>query len=421
MYELRIAGIDVHKRMLAVVVAFVTIDGKVRFERRKFANTETDIRNLRAWLVELRVGEVVMESTAQYWRTVWLELEDAFRLHLAQAMSNRAPRGRKGDFVDGERLVRRFIAGELILSYVPDREQRLWRMLAREKYLARRARVQQINALEAFLEQVRIKVSCVLSDITGVSGWRILQAMSKGVQDPAALAALADPGVKCRPEQMREALAAAPQLRPEERAVLGQFLERIDLLARQIAENDRLLATCLREHQDAVSRLAEIPGLGADSAQQMIAEIGPKAQVFDSPAQLASWVGVCPGREESAGVSKSDRSPKGNRPMRRLLAQCANAAIKAKGSIFELFYRRKVARLGHNQTVWAVAHKLCRVIWKVLHDGVPYEERGSRLNSKQQAKQLQRLKRTLLLFGYDPSSLRKLPSSGGVTPGTSMA
>jgi len=107
--------------------------------------------------------------------------------------------------------------------------------------------------------------------------------------------------------------------------------------------------------------------------------------------------------------------------MRRLLAQCANAAIKAKDSIFELFYRRKVARLGHKQTIWAVAHKLCRIIWKVLHDGVSYVERGSRLNSKQEAKQLQRLRRTLRLLGYDLTSLRKLPSSDKLTPGGSMA
>jgi transposase len=192
-------------------------------------------------------------------------------------------------------------------------------------------------------------------------------------------------------------------------------------LTSQIADNDRLLAACLARYQDAVTRLAEIAGLGADSAQQMIAEIGPKAEAFDSSAQLSSWIGVCPGREESAGVSKSDRSPKGNRPMRRLLAQCANAAIKAKGSVFELYYRCKVAHLGHFQAVWAVAHKLCRVIWKVLHDGVRYEERGSRLNSKQEAKQLQRLKRTLRLLGYDPNSLRKLQPPNNIAPGLSMA
>jgi transposase len=419
--DYRIAGIDVHKKMLAVVVCGVNADGNLQLERRPYANHEADIHRMREWFQSLQVREVVMESTAQYWRTVWRELESEFQLHLAQAMSNRAPRGRKRDYADAERLIRRLIAGELVLSYVPDREQRLWRTLAREKHLARRARVQQINALEAFLEQVHIKLGSVLSELTGVSGWRILEALAKGERDPATLAALADAGVKCTPEPIRGALAAAAGLRVEERAVLRQFLDRIELFGKQIHENDRLLAACLHQYQEAVSRLAEIPGLGADSAQQMIAEIGPKAEVFDSAAQLASWVGVCPGREESAGESKSDRSPKGNRPMRRLLAECAHAAVKAKGSIFEMFYRRKVAHLGHNKTVWAVAHKLCRIIWKVLHDGVGYEERGTRLNSKQEAKQLQRLKRTMRLLGYDPNSLRKLQPSANPAPGASLA
>lgn len=404
----RISGIDVHKKMLAVVVAAITEEGEIRFERRKFENNEAGLDTLKEWLGECPVSEVVMESTAQYWRSVWVKLEGTFKLHLAQAMSNRAPRGRKSDFADAERLVRRLVAGELVLSYVPDREQRLWRMLAREKYLARRARVQQINALEALLEQFRIKLSSVVSDLSGVSSGRILRALARGVADPAELAAMADRAVKCTPEQMRVALAAAPQLRSQERAMLQQMLDRIDLLDRQIAETDQLLATCLSQHQDAVTRLSAIAGLGADSAQQMIAEIGPRAAAFSSAAQLASWIGVCPGREESAGVSKSDRSPKGNRSMRRLLAQCANAAVHAKGSAFELFYRRKVAHLGHYKALWAVAHKLCKVIWKVLHDGVSYQERGPRLNSQHAAKQLQRLKRSLRLLGYDPNSLRKL-------------
>jgi transposase len=404
----RIAGIDVHKKMLAVVVATVADDGSITFQRGKFDNTEAGIHQMRDWFAGCEVSEVVMESTAQYWRTIWMELEETFQLHLAQAMSNRAPRGRKNDFADAERLVRRLVANELVLSYVPGREQRLWRLLAREKNQTRRARVQQINAMEAFLEQIRIKLSSVVSDLSGVSAQRILRALAAGTSDSAELTALADAGVKATAVQLAGALAAAPCLQAEERAMLRQMLDRLDLLAKQIEETDQLLAKCLSSFDGAVARLSAIAGLGADSAQQMIAEIGPGAESFPSPGQLASWIGVCPGREESAGVSRSDRSPKGNRPMRRLLAQCANAAVKAKGSIFELFYRRKVARLGHNKTLWAVAHKLCRVIWKVLHEGAAYEERGPRLNSCQEAKQLQRLKRSLRLLGYDPTSLRKL-------------
>lgn len=422
----RIAGIDVHKKMLAVVVASLSEQGEITFQRRQYDNTEAGISRMGEWFEQCGVKEAVMESTAQYWRTLWLELEQRFRLHLAQAMSNRAPRGRKSDFADAERLVRRFVAGELILSYVPDRGQRLWRTLAREKHAAIRARVEQINGLEGFLEQIRIKLSSVVSDLTGVSSWRILAKLAGPVKDPAehqpaALAALAERGMKCTAEQLQVALAAAPYLGGAERSLLKQMLERIDLLGRHIQEIDQLLAECLRPHHEAVARLSAVAGLGADSAQQIVAEIGPRAEAFPSAGHLASWIGVCPGREESAGVSTSNRSPKGNRPMRRILALCANAAVKAKDSVFELFYRRKVGHLGHKQTIWAVAHKLCRIIWKVLHDNVCYEERGGRLNSRQEAKQIQRLKRSLRLLGYDPDSLRKLDTPNPLATAGSVA
>src|SRR5262249_41172680 len=138
----------------------------------------------------------------------------------------------------------------------------------------------------------------------------------------------------------------------------------------------------LSRHQDVVQRLAEVPGLGVDSAQQIIAEVGPTAATFPSEKQLSSWVGACPGDDESAGVNYNHRSPKGNRNMRRILNQAANAAVKAKGTIFEIVYRRTVPRLGHNQTIRAAAHRQCRLIWKVLHQGVRYEERGPAVSKK---------------------------------------
>src|SRR4030081_256409 len=136
------------------------------------------------------------------------------------------------------------------------------------------------------------------------------------------------------------------------------------------------MASLLAAHHDAVQRLAEVPGLGVDSAQQIIAEVGASAATFPSPKHLASWMGACPGTEESAGVNYSHRCPKGNRQMRRVLNQAANAAVKAKGTIFAIVYRRLVPRLGHAQAIGAIAHRLCRLIWKILHQGIRYEERG---------------------------------------------
>jgi transposase len=163
---------------------------------------------------------------------------------------------------------------------------------------------------------------------------------------------------------------------------------------------DQEIASLLHQHQDAVQRLAEVPGLGVDSAQQIIAEVGAKAATFPSAKNLSSWVGACPGEEESAGVNSSPRSPKGNRNMRRLLNQAANAAVKRKGSIFEIVYRRLVPRLGHNKTIGAIAHRICQLIWMILHKGVRYEERGPAVSEQSQRVRTLRMIRTLRKLGY---------------------
>jgi hypothetical protein len=208
-------------------------------------------------------------------------------LHLAQAHSNRGRRGRKRDFADAERLLKRLVANELILSFVPDPEQRLWRTVTRAKGQQIKNRVQLQNRLEALLEEAHIKLSSLVSDLLGVSARRILKALAEGQTDPAALAALAH-----------------------------------------------------------------------------------------------------------------DRCPKGNRPMRRLLNQAANAAVQFKGSIFELLYRRYVPRLGHNQTIGLIAHRLCHLIWKILHQGVTYEERGPAVSATSHHRRTTRMIRELRKLGY---------------------
>lgn len=396
----KLAGIDVHKKMLAVVVTDVAQPGEWHFERRKFGADPGELNALADWLAARDVQEAVMESTAQYWKPVWQALEGQCRLQLAQAHSNRAPKGRKRDFADAERLVRRHAAGELILSFVPDPEQRLWRTMTRSKQQLTRDRVRLQNQLESFLEEARIKLSSHVSDLLGLSGRRMLEAIADGQSDAVAIAQLADPGLRATQEELADALSAVHSLSPLQRQILKLFLERLELLESQRQKLDGMVAQALRAHEHAVTRLAEVPGLGADSAQQIVAEVGPQAATFPSAAQMASWVGCCPGREESAEVSSSDRSPKGNKPMRRLLSQAANAAVKAKGSVFELLYRRLVAKIGHHKAIWAVAHRLCRVVWKILHDGVSYEERGYRTNPQAVQKRATRLLRELRRLGY---------------------
>jgi len=209
-----------------------------------------------------------------------------------------------------------------------------------------------------------------------------------------------DQRLRATSAQLRDALGACTELNPVYRRLVKMTLEDLQLIEQQIGQLDQEIASLLRQHQDAVERLAEVPGLGVDSAQQIIAEVGAKAATFASAKDLSSWVGACPGEEETAGVNYSPRSPKGNRQMRRILNQCANAAVKHKGSIFEILYRRLVPRLGHNKTIGAIAHRLCRLIWIILHKGVRYEERGPAVSEKSRRARTVRMIRTLRNLGY---------------------
>ena len=411
----RIAGIDVHKAMLAVVVADVEVEGDWQFERRQFGATPSHLRLLAEWLVEQEVEEVVMESTAQYWRPVWDALECDWQrtrrarvdagpttgaLHLAQAQSNHGPHGRKRDFPDAERLVKRLVAEELTLSFVPDVTQRLWRTVTRRKYQLTRNRVQLQNRLESLLEEAHIKVSSLVSDLLGASARRMLHAIAGGETDAAKIAALGSARLHATAAQLCDALGASTDLHPLYRRLIAMTLAELKVMEEHMQQLDEELAGLLRVHQEAVQRLAAVPGFGVDSAQQIIAEVGPTATTFPTAKRLASWVGACPGHDESAGVNRSHRSPNGNRQMRRLLNQAAHAAVKTKGSLFELLYRRFVVRLGHAQAIGAIAHRLCRLVWKILHDGVPYEERGPAVSKERAHRRAAKMIRELRSLGY---------------------
>jgi transposase len=395
---MKVAGIEVHKKVLmAVVVDASTPEEKPA--RRRYVTMPSELHRLWTWLREQGVEEVVLESTAQYWRSVWLELEPHMGLHLAQAFSNRAPRGRKHDFKDAERLVRRLIANELILSFVPNGEQRIWRSMTRMKLQLTRDRVRLQNQIECLLEAMRIKLSIVVSNLLGASGLRILHALAKGETDPKKLAQLGDERLQCTEEQLVDAWRGRVQ--PVHGEMLALQLERLQLIDQQMARLNSMIAEAMKPQQDAVIRLAEVPGLGVDSAQQIIAELGAQASTFPSAAELTSWVGTCPGKEESAEQNHSSRSAKGNQYLRRVLNQAAHAAVAKKGSHFQVVFRRLLPRLGYQSAIWAVAHRLCRVVWKILQEGVRFIEQGRQVGPREKKKRAQMLARALRKLGYE--------------------
>jgi transposase len=411
----RIAGIDVHKKVLAVVVVDTATEGPWEYQRRNVPCTLSSLRELADWLLQLEVEEVVMESTAQYWQPVWSMLEEHWQphrkqraesgrqagtIHLAQAQSNRGRRGRKNDFDDAERLVKRLVSQELILSFVPTPEQRLWRTLTRRRTQLMQNKSRLQSHLESVLEQAHVKLAPLASDLFGVSMRRILKALAKGESDPAVLASVVDPHLRATQTQLMDALSPCRNWNRSYRVLVQQMLDELELMETQIGQLEQNAAELMHPYADAVERLAEMPGMGVVSALQVIAEIGPTAEAFPSPGNLCSWVGVIPGQNITADHNYSSRSPKGNRALRRLLPQVANAAIKTKGSIFQLKFERFKRRMTSASATWAVAHFICELFWMILHKGVRYQERGPGLNAKNRRKRNARMIRDLKAQGF---------------------
>lgn len=404
-----VAGIDVHKAMLAVVVARPG-QNETEYASRKFGAGRWQVRELIDWLLELGVVRVAMESTAQYWKPVWYALEPFFQLILAQPRSTAAPRGRKMDFADAKRIVRRLLADDLTISFVPEAEQRRWRLLTRARTAAMLQITRLRNQIEGLLEEGQIKISGLLSDLLGLSGWRMLRALANGKSDPETLAKLAHEHVRASQEQLREALDG--RMESAHRLLLRQSLDQIEQLRQQAEELDQEIARLFQQHQAAIERLCAVPGISLTAAFQIVAEIGPQAKTFATPGKLASWAGLCPGREESAGVSVSNRCASGNRTLKRVLTQCAWAAVRNKKSQFHRLFQRWRGLLGARKAIIAVAHRMLLVIWKLLHEAETYNDAGCQLTPETIRRRMLKCVKGLEALGF-----RVTVAQNGQTPG----
>jgi len=398
-----VAGVDVHKKMLAVVVRG-QLGESIEYRQRKFGTTRSEIEHLSAWLQSEGVSEVVMESTAQYWRPVWYGLEGHFRLHLTHPLKTRAPRGRKWDFRDAQRLADRWISGDLEESFIPGAEQRSWRWLTRTRVDLKDKISVVRNQVEGLLEQGGIKLTAVASDVFGVSGWAMLEKIAQGVTDVEELVGLARGVLRRKQGALKEALAG--RLEPVYRLLVKQYMDQVRLLRRQVEEINQTLAEAMKEHLPALHRLSQMPGVDLYAAQELISEMGPRAAAFPSAEQFASWVGVCPGNQESAGVCYSHRSAKGNRYLRRLLCQIAWAAIHTKDTFFAGLFARLKPRIEGKGAAWAVAHRIAKVVWLVLHNQVDYKEKGSAPpNERTLVRKFKRLVKEFGRLGLDVRAL----------------
>ncbi|MET8419301.1 IS110 family transposase [Streptomyces sp. NPDC005134] len=375
--HLRSAGVDLGKRFLLACVRTPSTKraGSWSLETERFGTTTGEVRRLLTWLLERQVEVVVMEATSDYWRPVYYLLQPHLNLMLVNPAHLKGIRGRKTDPSDAAFLARAGAAGMVMASFVPERDIRELRDLTRRRTELARAAGWEAQRLEKELEDTGMKLSSVLSDIAGATGRAILEALISGERDPAWLADLAIGRARNKIPELTEALDGQFT---DHHAFMGRhYLDEIDRWKSVITAFDARVAVLLAERESDLAHLATIPGLGRLAAEIVIAETGGDMAQFASAHRLASWIGVCPGQNESAGVNRSGRTRPGNKNLKRLLGIAAMVAIRKKDSYLGVFFRRIAARRGGKRALVAVMHKLAIAIWHVLHDHTPYRELGA--------------------------------------------
>jgi transposase len=386
------AGLDVHKEKVVACVRRL-VGGRVRQEVRTFRTETNQLLALADWLTDEQVTHVAVESTGVYWKPIWNLFEGLFELLLVNAEHIKKVPGRKTDVKDAEWIARLLQHGLLKPSFVPPKPVRQLRDLTRQRVQLVRQKVQVANRIQKTLEDANIKLASVASDVLGKSGRDMIRALVNGEDDPIKLADLARQKLRAKIPQLQEALYG--EVADHHRFLLGMLLEQVEFLEGQVDKLSARIAGVLPPpFEEAVRRLDTIPGVDRRAAEGIVAEVGAQAEAFGSAAQLASWVGLCPGNQESAGKRQSGRTRKGDRWLRVLLVQCAWAASRSKGTALQALYQRLVGRRGKKRALVAVAHRLVRIIYNVLQKGQAYQERGPDYATKPQDKE--RLARRLL-------------------------
>lgn len=400
----RVGALDVHKAQVTGCVRTPTASGERAEHLAEFQSTVRGLLVLRDWLKAHGVTEVVMEATGVYWKPVWHVLEDDFELILVNARHVKQVPGRKTDVQDAQWLCRLAEAGLLRASFVPPKPIRELRSLTRYRKAQISERQREANRLHKAIEDTGIKLDCVITDILGVSGRAMLDALVAGTTDPELLAELAQGRMRAKIPALREALEG--RFCAHHSLLIGAILAHLDFLDEQIELLSKAIEAKLGPlGEAAVGLLCTIPGIKQRTAENVIAEIGTDMSQFPSAAHLASWAGQCPGNHESAGKRRSGRTRKGSKWLNLALKEAAAAAINTNGSYLQALYRRKKAQGGHSKALGAVKHSILCAIWHMLQTGELYTDLGpdhlARRNPERQARrllaQLERLGHTVTL------------------------
>jgi len=399
----RCARFDVHKDTVAVCVRISGADGKTVREIQTFGTTTPDLLALRDWLESLGVTHVAMESTGVYWKPVYYLLEEAFTVLLVNVAHIKNVPGRKTDVADCAWIAQLLEHGLLRGSFVPDKPIRDLRDLTRHRKVLIQERAREANRLHKVLQDSGIKLSSVASDILGVSGRAMIDALVEGTSDPAALSDLARGKLKKKLPALEKALTG--RFRSHHAFLVSRILAHLDYLEDEIDAFSRKIAEEIAPFDEAVALLDSIPGVNRRTAEVLIAEIGPDMGRFPSAGHLASWAGVCPGNNESAGKHKSGKTRKGDRWLRIALTESALASVRETDSALSAQYPRIMRHRGHKKAIVAVAHSILVICYHILSDRKPYIELGAAYREKREkdhairryVKQLERLGQKVIL------------------------
>ncbi len=366
----RCCGLDVHKR--SVVACVITPEGK---EIRTFGAMTKDLLELGDWLVDQAVSHVAMESSGVFWRPVYNLLEGlGLTLLVVNAQHIKAVPGKKTDVKDAEWIADLLRHGLLRASFVPDRPQRELRELVRYRRSLIRQRSQVVNRVQKVLEGANIKLSSVATNVVGVSGRAMLEAIITGTEDPRILAEMAKGKLREKRPALEEALQGL--VGPHQRLLLKSQLRHLDFLDEEIGRMNEEVSRRLRPFEEALRRMDTVPGVGLRTAEEVLVEIGPDMSRFPTAAHVASWAHLCPGNNESGGKRKSGSSGHGNPWLRETLVESAWAAARTRDTYLSAQYHRLAARRGAKRAAVALAHTILVIIYHVLRDGTTYQELG---------------------------------------------
>jgi len=370
----RCCGLDIHKK---TVVGCVRIyeRGEIKRDVRTFRTVTADLLLLHDWLKAHGVTHVAMESTGIYWKPVFNLLEESFTVLLVNAAHIKTVPGRKTDVKDCEWIADLLSHGLLKGSFVPPKPIRDLRDLTRYRKSLSDERVREVNRLQKLLETANIKLASVVSDVMGTSGKAMLKALLEGTTDPETLADLARGKLRKKLPLLREALEG--HFRPHHRFLLGQIFTHLEFLDGAIEEVSKEVEHHIDPFVEKVEKLKTIPGISQRAAETIISEIGVDMDRFPTHRHLASWAGICPGNNESAGKRKSGKTRKGNKWLRRCLIECSWAASRSKNTYLSAQYHRLVRRRGTKKAAVGVGHSILVMAYHILKFNMSYREIGS--------------------------------------------